>query len=79
VGALHDPRSEGVQEVRFTRRDIRAYTGWSDFQVRTHLGELEELEYVWAVTGRRGKEYVYELAEGEDQSRLGGLVGAGAG
>ena len=45
----------------FTRRDIRQYSGWSDFQVKTHIKQLEELEYIYAVTGQKGKEYVYEL------------------
>jgi hypothetical protein len=50
------------QEYKFTRRDIREYSGWSDFQVKTHIGELEDLEYLYTVTGKKGKEYVYELA-----------------
>ncbi len=48
-------------EFRFNRRQIREYSGWSDFQVRTHMTELEELEYIYAASGKRGKEYVYEL------------------
>ncbi|HEX3853198.1 MAG TPA: hypothetical protein VHW01_19680 [Polyangiaceae bacterium] len=27
-----------VREVRFTRRTVRHCTGWTDFQVRAHLG-----------------------------------------
>ncbi len=60
-------------EWHFTRKDIRAFTGWGDFQLKTHLGELEELEYLWAVTGRKGKEYVYELAEGLGATPDGGI------
>jgi DNA primase len=48
-------------EYRFNRRQIREFSGWSDFQVRTHMTELEELEYIFAAAGKRGKEYVYEL------------------
>ena len=51
---------ESIQNT-FTRRDIREYSGWSDFQVKTHIKQLEELEYIYSVTGRRGKEYVHEL------------------
>ncbi len=67
-------------EYRFTRRDIRAFTGWSDFQVKTHLGELVGLEYLGVVAGRKGQEYVYELngerdREGEEKGLvLGGLA-----
>ncbi len=57
--------------INFTRRDIREYSGWSDFQVKTHIRQLEELEYLYSVMGRKGKEYVYELVYtggGEDGS-----------
>jgi hypothetical protein len=50
-------------EVAFTRRTLREFTGWSDWQVRTHLGELTELEYVRVRQGKFGKEYVYELSD----------------
>jgi hypothetical protein len=53
------------QELRFTRKDIRDFSGWSDFQVKTHIGELEDLEYLYSVTGKKGKEYVYELTAPE--------------
>lgn len=59
-----------AREVVFTRRTIREHIGWSDWQVRTHLHELETLEYVHARTGAWGKEYVYELtAEALDTER----------
>jgi CHC2-type zinc finger protein/Toprim domain-containing protein len=48
-------------EFRFTRRDVRAQAGWSDFQVRVHLGRLVELEYVLVHRGGRGHSFVYEL------------------
>ena len=56
-------------EVRFSRRDVRCTTGWTDFQVRTHMARLESLEYVLAHRGARGQCYVYELlyaGEGAD-------------
>ncbi|MFH1147444.1 MAG: hypothetical protein V1736_07025 [Pseudomonadota bacterium] len=49
------------REYHFNRRDIREFSGWSDFQVKTHIRQLEELEYVYSATGKKGKEYVYEL------------------
>ena len=49
------------REITFSRRDIREYTGWSDFQVKTHIRQLEGLEYLYSLTGKKGKEYVYEL------------------
>jgi hypothetical protein len=48
-------------EYRFTRREVRAATGWGDTQLRLHLGRLEELEYLLAHRGGRGQSFVYEL------------------
>lgn len=50
----------------FTRRDIREATGWTEWQVRIHAKELEDLEYLKARTGTWGREYVYELTWDED-------------
>jgi hypothetical protein len=47
--------------VRFTRRQVREHAGWSDFQVRTHLARLVDLEYVLVHRGGRGQSFVYEL------------------
>jgi len=54
-------RKTASEEYHFTRRDIREFSGWSDFQIKTHIKQLEELEYIYAVVGKKGKEYVYEL------------------
>jgi DNA primase catalytic core len=49
-------------DYRFSRRDVRAATGWGDTQLRLHLGRLEELEYLLIHRGGRGQSFVYELA-----------------
>ena len=49
-------------DFRFSRREVRAVTGWGDTQLRLHLGRLEELEYLLAHRGGRGQSFVYELA-----------------
>jgi len=49
------------RDYRFTRRDVRRYTNWSDFQVRIHLDRLASLEYVLVHRGGRGQSFVYEL------------------
>jgi hypothetical protein len=46
---------------RFTRKDIRGSTKWSDSQIKRHVRQLEDLEYIYSFQGRKGKEYVYEL------------------
>jgi DNA primase catalytic core len=45
----------------FTRKDIREWAKWSDFQIKCHVRQLEDLEYIYSVVGKKGKEYVYEL------------------
>ncbi len=46
---------------RFTRREVREWTGWGHTQLKLHLKRLEELEYLLAHQGGRGQSYVYEL------------------
>ena len=56
-------------DYRFSRRDIRTYVGWTDFQVKKHMTRLQELEYVLVHRGSRGQSFVYELlyqGEGEE-------------
>jgi DNA primase catalytic core len=62
-----------VDEVYFTRRQIREYMDWSDWQIKTHIKQLEDLEYLYIRIGSRGKEYAYALnykGQGEDSSRF---------
>ena len=62
-----------VDEVFFTRRMIREYMGWSDWQIKTHIKQLEEMEYLYIRMGSRGKEYAYALnykGQGEDNNRF---------
>lgn len=49
-------------DYRFSRRDVRAWTGWGDTQLKIHLHRLEELEYLLVHRGGRGQSFVYELA-----------------
>jgi DNA primase catalytic core len=48
-------------EHRFSRRDVRAFTRWSDSQLKRHMKRLEELEYLIVHRGGRGQSFVYEL------------------
>jgi DNA primase len=61
-----------IDEVYFTRRMIREYTGWSDWQIKAHIRQLEEMEYLYVRIGARGKEYSYALnyhGQGEDSGK----------
>jgi hypothetical protein len=59
-------------DFAFSRRAIREATGYTVHQVRVHAKELEDLEYLRAKAGSRGKEFIYEL--GALARGQGGLV-----
>jgi DNA primase len=65
-------------DYRFSRRDVRAFTGWGDTQLKIHLHRLEEMEYLLVHRGGRGQSFVYELmfARPTDGGKpvLGGLI-----
>lgn len=63
--------------VRFSRRDIRQFTSWSDGQLKIHCTRLAELEYLLIHGGSRGHLLQYELVYdggAEDQPKLAGLI-----
>lgn len=45
----------------FSRKEVREWSGWSDFQVQTHLTRLVSMEYVAVHRGEQGGRYTYEL------------------
>ena len=51
-----------AERVEFARRELREVIGWSEYQLRTHLRELVELEYVVPLGGRHGALFTYRLA-----------------
>lgn len=63
---------------RFSRREVREYTGLADTQLRVHLDRLVQLEYLLVHRGMRGQSFVYELLfDGPAQSEsphLSGLI-----
>lgn len=71
MGAQQLPRSE----IRFSRKGVREATGWSDFQVKTHMAKLTELEYLLAHRGGRGQCFEYELLYDGDGSLVPHLSG----
>jgi DNA primase catalytic core len=69
-------RSISRADYRFSRRDLREATSWSDFQVKMHIRKLEELEYVLVHRGGRGQSFVYELLyDGQGRDRKPFLMG----
>jgi len=55
----------------FSRRDIRAFTQWSDSQLKIHCKRLDEMEYILVRQGGRGQVIYYELVyDGDIDSDL---------
>jgi hypothetical protein len=69
-------------DFRFSRRDVRTWTGWGDTQLKLHLHRLEELEYLLVHRGVRGQSFVYELLfesdGGQGKPWLPGLIDVAA-
>jgi hypothetical protein len=65
-------------DYRFSRRDVRQYTGWGNTQLKTHLARLEDLEYLLIHHGGRGQSFAYELmferSATDDKPVLPGLI-----
>ena len=61
VEAMTKEEDKGIDKTFFSRRMIREFTGWTDWQIRSHIKQLEELEYIYARQGYMGKEYAYVL------------------
>lgn len=69
VASIAKEQAMKPSDVRFTRKDVRDHSGWSDYQVKAHMRILHDLEYVFASYGGRGQNYVYELLySGEGQA-----------
>jgi DNA primase len=50
----------GREGFHFSRRDVRAYTGWGETQLRMHLDRLADMEYLIVHRGGRGQTFLYE-------------------
>ncbi|MES9906139.1 MAG: CHC2 zinc finger domain-containing protein [Sedimenticola sp.] len=80
VGDACQQQEMEQRDYRFSRREVRIYSKWSDFQIKKHMSRLQELEYVLVHRGGRGQSFVYELLyDGElnDDRHLMGLIDAG--
>jgi DNA primase catalytic core len=68
-----DGQTVGAGTACFSRRQVREFTGWSDYQIKIHVKQLEDLEYLLPLSGRRGQCFSYRLAwdgEGLDGERF---------
>jgi len=66
------------KDYRFSRKQIRAYTGWGNTQIKVHCHRLEDMEYLLTHRGGRGQSFEYELLypldEVQDEKHLMGLI-----
>ncbi|MBE5223752.1 DNA primase, partial [Pectobacterium sp. A113-S21-F16] len=78
VNQLAHTQNKKSGEVRFTRRDIRDATQWSDNQLKVHCLRLVEMEYLLVHGGSRGHLLQYELLwdgnGSDDNTHLCGLI-----
>ena len=76
VSALAIEQNLPLREVRFSRREIRNATRWSDNQLKVHCMRLAEMEYLIVHGGSRGHALQYELMyDGKNDGRqLCGLI-----
>ena len=69
-------RGLDVDQCVFTRRDVRAFTGWSNTQLKLHLDRLEDFEYISSLRGMRGSWYEYQLLfDGDTETQKPQLIG----
>ncbi|MBD2822103.1 toprim domain-containing protein [Xenorhabdus sp. 42] len=77
VQDMAEHRQQTLREMRFTRRDIRDFTHWSDNQLKVHCQRLADMEYLLIHGGSRGHLLQYELlwdGAHAENSHLCGLI-----
>ena len=68
---------KAAEEVEWTRRELRESIQWTEARLRTHLGELIQLEYVGVKSGRFGQRFIHRLLVNPDEIETGGRFVAG--
>jgi hypothetical protein len=56
-------KDDGLDALKFSRRELQRFTGWSYGQLRIHLDRLVEHDYVGQHGAGRGGRLVYELLD----------------
>jgi DNA primase len=78
VGHVHARAQAGAMrraDVRFTRAELRAASGFGDTQLKVHLARLAELEYLIMHRAERGQGFAYELLFDGDAAAVAHLSG----
>jgi DNA primase catalytic core len=74
VKKLSEARKESPKELSFTRHQIREYTGWPDHQIKAHIKQLEEMEYLIIDQIRSRGQFGYLLNNPQERKPLKGLL-----
>jgi hypothetical protein len=61
-------------EITFTRRQIREFTGWPDYQIKTYIKQLEDLEYLILQQVKTRGQFEYRLNDPNQPKTLKGLL-----
>ena len=62
------------EEITFTRRQIREYLGWPDYQIKTYIKQLEDLEYLVLEQVKTRGQFEYRLNHPSERRPLKGLL-----
>lgn len=62
------------EEITFTRRQIREFTGWPDYQIKTYIKQLEDLEYLVLQQVKTRGQFEYRLNAPSEPRVLKGLL-----
>ena len=49
------------EDVPFTRKNVRDHTLWGNYQLKTHIKELQDMEYLIPVSGGPRKRFFYRI------------------
>lgn len=70
VSALASDRGLPIAKISITRRMIREYTGWSNWQVRNYLPPLLDFEYLIVQPQSRVNRYSFAVNTGESSGNV---------
>jgi DNA primase len=62
------------EDLLFTRREIREFSGWPDHQIKAHIRQLEEMEYLVVENLKSRGQFAYRLNNPNKRKPLKGLL-----
>jgi DNA primase len=66
--------TEEPEEFTFTRREIREFTGWPDYQIKNYIRQLEDYEYLTIEQVKKRGQFEYRLNNPNERRPLKGLL-----